>query len=57
MNNQDLEIAFNRLFDLFWRAVVQLMCAIVYCYVQMSHKRKVNYIVWAPLREKWCVKK
>ncbi|CAJ2674093.1 unnamed protein product [Trifolium pratense] len=43
MDHQEREIAINRWFDLRRRAVAQLMCAIVYCYVRMSRKRKLSY--------------
>jgi hypothetical protein len=43
MDLQDQEIAIRRWFDLRRRAIAQLMCAIVYCYIRMSRKRKISY--------------
>ncbi|KAK2424279.1 hypothetical protein QL285_034655 [Trifolium repens] len=43
MDLQDQEIAIRRWFDLRRRAIAQLMCAIVYCYIRISRKRKISY--------------
>ncbi|CAK8541444.1 unnamed protein product [Lathyrus sativus] len=43
MDHQDQRIVINKWFDLRRRAIVQLLCAIVYYYVRMSRKRKLCY--------------
>jgi hypothetical protein len=43
MDQQDREIIINRWFDLRRRVVAQLMCAIAFCYVRMSRKKKISY--------------
>lgn len=44
MDHQDWKIIVNRWFDLRRRAITQLMCAIVSCFIiRMSRKRKLSY--------------